>query len=95
MTSNDILPYSLTSALLCHHQKLPPAADGRKCRDPQPGLLHIERERETLKYAAINGMLPSNLSPKRSGNFTESWKEFKRQRSWRTPRKGSPLNQHE
>ena len=50
MTPNDILLYSLISALFGYQQKtLPPAADGNKYRDPQPDITKKKKKKKKKK----------------------------------------------
>jgi len=46
MTPNDVLLYSQVSALFTYHQRLPLAADGNRCRHPQPDIM----QRDEFKF---------------------------------------------
>ena len=75
MTPNDILLYSLISALFGYQQKtLPPAADGNKYRDPQPDITKKKKKKKkkgNLEHSSLNEM--SLLNPFPQGSAT-TWK---------------------
>ena len=70
MTLSDILKQFLM--IFCYQsssEKLPPTADGNRCRDP---WLYIkQRVRKTLKHIVLIGISLSNPSTQNSGNHKE------------------------
>ena len=63
MTPNEILQHSYQCLAQSSPEKLPPAADGNKYRDPRSDIMQRMRH--------LKGISPSNPSPQGSGNPME------------------------
>lgn len=73
--------------------KLPPIADGNKCRDPQPDIM---RSMADLGIIGFTWDVQSNPFPEGNELITERrQKDYRNQKGWRTPRKQDPLNQQD
>ena len=68
-------------------EKVPPAADRNKYREPQPDIMQYAHWK-TLVYSTLNEMSPKNSSCLSSENPVEEEAEvYKSEMEWRTPKK--------
>ena len=70
MSPNDTLSYSEVRAFLVHpsSEKLPPAIDRDRRRDPQPDITQRKRD---FEHSSLNETFSSSPTPQSSGNPME------------------------